>query len=61
MLVEIRKFNKEEVATCTSLDVAETFGKEHYHVIEDIRNLSVSISSPEISGLFSESYYIATN
>ena len=48
MLVEIRKFNKEEVATCTSLDVAETFGKEHYHVIEDIRNLSASISSPDI-------------
>ena len=61
MLVEIRKFNKEEVATCTSLDVAETFGKEHYHVIEDIRNLSASISSPDISGLFSESYYVATN
>ena len=28
MLVEIMKFGKDERAACTSLDVAETFGKE---------------------------------
>ncbi len=33
MLVEIRTVNKEEVTVVTSLDVAETFEKEHYHVI----------------------------
>lgn len=42
MLVEIKKFGKEEVATCTSLDVAETFGKEHRHVLRDIRELGCS-------------------
>jgi len=39
MLVEIAKFGKEEKASCTSLDVAETFGKEHKHVLRDIREL----------------------
>ena len=29
MLVEIKKVNKDEIAVCTSLDVAETFEKEH--------------------------------
>lgn len=29
MLVEIKRINKDEVTVCTSLDVAETFGKEH--------------------------------
>lgn len=61
MLVEIQKINKEEVITCTSLDVAETFGKEHYHVMEDIRNLYASLSTPEITGLFSASIYVASN
>ena len=42
MLVEIRKFGKEERAAVTSLDVAETFGKEHKHVLRDIRELGCS-------------------
>lgn len=42
MLVEIAKFGKEERAICTSLDVAETFGKEHKHVLRDIRELGCS-------------------
>lgn len=42
MLVEIKKFGKEEVATCTSLDVAETFGKPHDKVMRDIRELGCS-------------------
>lgn len=42
MLVEIKKVNKEEVTVCTSLDVAETFGKEHKNVLKDIRELNCS-------------------
>lgn len=61
MLVEIKKVNKEEIAICTSLDIAETFGKEHYHVIEDIRKIQTNISTPEFSGLFCEDSYIASN
>jgi Rha family phage regulatory protein len=45
----------------TSLDVAETFGKEHYHVLEDIRDIQGNISSPEFSGLFLEDTYTASN
>lgn len=42
MLVEIMKFDREERAVVTSLDVAETFEKEHNHVLRDIRNLGCS-------------------
>ncbi len=42
MLVEIMKFGREEQAGCTSLDVADTFGKEHKHVLRDIRELGCS-------------------
>lgn len=42
MLVETRKIGKEEKATCSSLDVAETFGKEHRRVLQDIRELGCS-------------------
>ena len=42
MLVEIMKFGREERAGCTSLDVAETFGKEHKNVLRDIRGLGCS-------------------
>ena len=61
MLVEIRTVNKEEVTVVTSLDVAETFGKEHYHVMEDIRSIQGKISTPDFSGLFFEAEYIASN
>lgn len=61
MLVEIKTLNKEEITVVTSLDVAETFGKEHYHVIEDIREIQSKISTPEFSGLFFESDYKASN
>lgn len=40
--VMIKKVNKEEVTVCTSLDVAETFGKRHGDVLRDIENLEVS-------------------
>lgn len=42
MLVEIKKFGKTERAAVTSLDVADTFGKEHKHVLRDIRELGCS-------------------
>lgn len=42
MLVEIAKFKKEERVICTSLDVAETFGKEHKNVLRDIEMLGCS-------------------
>lgn len=42
MLVEIMKFGREERAGCTSLDVAETFGKRHDNVLKDIRELGCS-------------------
>lgn len=42
MLVEIMKLGKEERAAVTSLDVAETFGKEHRHVLRDVRELGCS-------------------
>lgn len=42
MLVEIKTMNKEEVTVVTSLDVAETFEKEHKNVLKDIRELDCS-------------------
>lgn len=42
MLVEIMKIGKEERAAVTSLDVAETFGKEHKNVLRDIDALGCS-------------------
>lgn len=42
MLVETVKFGREERAACTSLDIAETFGKEHKNVLRDIRGLGCS-------------------
>lgn len=42
MLVEIMKFGREERVGCTSLDVAATFGKNHFHVLRDIEALGCS-------------------
>ena len=42
MFVEIAKFGKQELPTVTSLDVADTFGKLHQHVLRDIRELGCS-------------------
>lgn len=62
MLIETRKLNKREINVVTSLDVAETFEKEHYHVMEDIREIQSKISTPpEFSGLFYEGEYKASN
>ena len=56
-----KKINKEEKTVVSSRDVAETFEKEHYHVMEDIREIQSKISSPEFSGLFYEDSYTASN
>ena len=61
MLVEVTRINKEEVTVVSSIDVAEIFEKEHYHVIEDIRKISETVSTPEFSGLFVETTYKASN
>lgn len=61
MLVEIKTVDKEEVTVVTSLDIAETFGKEHKHVLEDIRKICDNLSTAEISALFYESDYKASN
>lgn len=61
MLVEMKKLNKRERIVVTSLDVAETFEKEHYHVMEDIREIQSKISTPEFSGLFYKDEYKASN
>lgn len=42
MLVEIMKINKEDTTVVTSLDIAETFEKEHRRVLQDIRELQCS-------------------
>ena len=42
MLVEISKIGKQEAAVVSSLDIAETFGKEHKNVLKDIRELNCS-------------------
>lgn len=61
MLVEMKKINKKEVNVVTSLDVAETFGKEHRNVLADIRNIQSEVSSAEFSALFYEDEYKASN
>lgn len=40
--VMVKKIQKEEVTVVTSMDVAETFGKEHRRVLQDIRELGCS-------------------
>ena len=60
MLVETRKIGKsKEVTVVSSLDVAETFEKDHKHVLEDIRRICDSLSTAEFSALFYESDYVA--
>ena len=42
MLVEIKRISKTEMTVVSSLDVAETFGREHKNVLRDIRELECS-------------------
>lgn len=56
MLVEMQKLNKKETIVVTSLDIAETFGKEHARVLRDIRELKCSDGFRV--GNFAESFYV---
>lgn len=56
MLVEIAKINKEEMIVVRSLDIADTFGKEHKNVLKDIRELGCSEEFGRLN--FELSYYI---
>lgn len=42
MLVEVMMIGKVETSIVTSLDIAETFGKEHNKVLRDVRELECS-------------------
>lgn len=61
MLVEVKKINKTEMTVVTSLDVAETFEKNHRDVMESIRGIERSISTAEFSALFHLDSYKASN
>jgi phage regulatory protein, rha family len=61
MLVEITRINKEEVTVVTSLDIAETFGKDHKDVLESIRGIEAVLSRAEFSALFFGATYKASN
>lgn len=54
MLVEVKRISKAEVTVVSSLDVAETFGKEHRRVLQDIREL-------ECSGEFREHNFVQSS
>ena len=56
MLVEVKKAGKEEKIIVTSLDVADTFGKEHKNVLRDIESLGCSEEFRRLN--FEPSYYI---
>lgn len=56
MLVEVQRINKLEVSVVSSLDVADTFGKEHARVLRDVRELDCS--NEFRLGNFAESSYI---
>ena len=56
MLVEVMKIKKQEVTVVSSLDVAETFGKEHKNVLKDIRELGCSKEFGRLN--FEQSHYM---
>ena len=61
MLVEIKRVNKSETTVVSSLDVAETFEKNHRDVMESLRNIESTISTAEFSALFILGSYKASN
>ena len=56
MLVEIKTVNKEELPVETSVDVAETSGKIHDHIIRDIENLLLGIPQNGETYFYKEEY-----
>lgn len=61
MLVEVKRISKTEMTVVSSLDVAETFEKNHRDVMESIRNIETNISRAEFSALFYLGSYKASN
>jgi len=61
MLVEVKRISKTEITVVSSLDVAETFEKNHRDVMESIRNIEMNISRAEFSALFYLDSYKASN
>lgn len=61
MLVEVKRISKTEMTVVSSLDVAETFEKNHRDVMESIRNIETNISRAEFSALFYLDSYKASN
>lgn len=61
MLIEVKRISKTEMTVVSSLDVAETFEKNHRDVMESIRNIETNISSAEFSALFYLDSYKASN
>lgn len=61
MLVEVKRIDKKEITVVSSLDVADTFQKNHRDVMESIRNIGNSISTAEFSALFHLDSYKASN
>lgn len=59
MLVEVQKFNKEEVTVVSSLDVAETFEKRHSDVIEKIEEL-IKTENSVLTMFYKSSYKAGT-
>ena len=51
MLVEVKRIRKAEVTVVSSLDVAESFGKNRRDVMGSIRNKKFTISTAEFSAL----------
>ena len=47
MLVEVKRVNKAEMTVVSSLDVSDTFDKNHRDVMESIRNIESTISTAE--------------
>lgn len=54
MLVEIKKFGKEEQAICSSLDVAETFGKEHKEVLRALEGQASANGKTKHAGIIGQ-------
>lgn len=61
MLIEVKRISKTEMTVVSSLDVAETFEKNHRDVMESIRNIETNISRAEFSALFYLESYKASN
>ena len=61
MLGKVKRINKLEATVVSSLDVAETFEKNHRDVMESIRNIESNISTAEFSALFFLDSYKASN